>query len=86
VAYVKRERPRLLCLSMVTLPTGESFIEKARLLWQITRETGTGLAFGGRGIPGGDEIPCDLNAGSLKALESFAGHLATRRTPRVTVS
>jgi excisionase family DNA binding protein len=82
VSFLERDRPKLLCLSVVTPPSDGSLMEKARILWHATRESGTRLAFGGRGAAEAGELPCDLKAGSLAALETFAVRMVARRSPR----
>jgi excisionase family DNA binding protein len=82
VTFVRRERPKLVCLSMITRPDNDGFADTARLLWQATRETGTRLAIGGRGAQGVANLSCDLAADSLAALETYAGQLTARRSPR----
>ncbi|TPW11839.1 MAG: putative cobalamin binding protein [bacterium] len=79
VRFVKRERPRLLCLSACSSREDGEFLEAARLLRQATLETGTRLAFGGRGTQGDNQVSCDMIGGSMASLESLAGGLAGHR-------
>lgn len=82
VHFVKQERPRLVCLSVCSRPIDVEYLEKTRLVWQVTRETGTRLAVGGRGAQGQVQLPCDLNGGCLAMLESFAGEMVGHRGAR----
>jgi excisionase family DNA binding protein len=78
-AYIRRERPTLVCISAVSVPLDDLFLERLRRIHQSTREAGSKLAVGGWRLRGVQDLPADLVATDLTALDEFAKSLTGRR-------
>lgn len=72
VHFIQHEQPGLVCLSVCSRPISQELVDQMELVWQATRETGTRLACGGRGLNSPHHIHCDLSGVSLAELEVFA--------------
>jgi excisionase family DNA binding protein len=78
-AYVRRERPTLVCISAVSVPLDDLFHERLRRIHQAVRESGAKLAVGGWRLRGARDVAADLVATDLAALDDFARTLTGRR-------
>ena len=77
--FLRSEKPDMLCLSIVSVPLGPGCAGSYRRLWDVSRETGTKVALGGRGSTAAGELPHDFLGGSLRELEGYVRKLGSRR-------
>lgn len=78
-AYIRRERPTLVCVSAVSVPLDDLFRERVRVIREAARETGARLAIGGWRLRGARDVEADLVAVDLASLDEFARTLSGRR-------
>jgi excisionase family DNA binding protein len=81
VNYLRREKPDLLCISVVNDLMDAGFLAELGRIFEVSRETRTRVAIGGRGVDGMRDIPQDFTGQSLSDLETYARSLTGRRTP-----
>jgi MerR family transcriptional regulator, light-induced transcriptional regulator len=83
VNYLRREKPDLVCISVVNDLMDGGFLAELGNVYEVARETRTRMAIGGRGVQGMRDIPQDFMGQSLSDLESYARSLSGRRMPAV---
>jgi methanogenic corrinoid protein MtbC1 len=83
VSYLRREKPDLVCISVVNDLMDAGFLTELGTVFEVSRETRTRMAIGGRGIEGMRDIPQDFIGQSLSDLETYARSLTGRRSAAV---
>lgn len=78
-AYVRREEPDLVCVSIVNTAGNGYLHEELQELRKAAHESGALLALGGRGLPEEVDLPHDFVGRSVAELEHFARQIAGRK-------